>query len=181
MLVCLLSGCGTKNQRASGTNAAQPVQGSVKQQRRKVPVVPRGVAFVCTPTAVWDGDGPVWCKEGPKVRLSGVAAREHDESCRPNQPCPTASGRDARDALVKLLGGATGTRPEGHIKVAGPPLQCNSEGPAKGDRTAAWCFLPNGRNLSCAMIQTGTALRWAKYDPQSLCNDKAPATYTGEL
>lgn len=26
--------------------------------------------FVCTPVAVWDGDGPIWFKEGPKIRIS---------------------------------------------------------------------------------------------------------------
>ena len=132
-------------------------------------IVPSGQSFVCTPTAVWDGDGPVWCREGPKLRLAGVAAREHDESCRGNQPCPAASGQAARDALVRLLGGAKGTRPEGHILVAGPRLTCLSNGSAGGTRTAAWCTLPDGRNLSCAMVKTGTALRWARFDREGRC------------
>jgi endonuclease YncB( thermonuclease family) len=34
-----------------------------------------GAAFTCTPVRVWDGDGPIWCAEGPKVRLAGIAAR----------------------------------------------------------------------------------------------------------
>ena len=67
-----------------------------------VTVVPAGEEFTCTPTRVWDGDGPVWCVGGPRVRLAGIAAREIDDSCRSNQPCPTASGAQARDALVKL-------------------------------------------------------------------------------
>ena len=71
-------------------------------------VVPAGKAFTCTPTAVWDGDGPIWCAEGPKVRIAGVAAREMDGSCRPNQPCPTVDAIDARDRLVRLLGGPRG-------------------------------------------------------------------------
>ena len=69
-----------------------------------VSVVPADEEFTCTPTRVWDGDGPVWCKEGPRIRLAGIAAREIDDSCRSNQPCPTASGAEARDALVKLIG-----------------------------------------------------------------------------
>ena len=32
-----------------------------------VTVVPAGEEFTCTPTRVWDGDGPVWCKEGPRI------------------------------------------------------------------------------------------------------------------
>jgi endonuclease YncB( thermonuclease family) len=132
-------------------------------------VIAAGKHFKCTPIAVWDGDGPVWCDEGPKLRLAGIAAREHDESCRANQPCPAATGVAARDALVILLGGATGTRSEGHVKVAGPQLECLSRGGARGNRTAAWCRMPDGRNLSCEMIASGTALRWPKYDPDNSC------------
>ena len=36
-----------------------------------VTVVPAGEEFTCTPTRVWDGDGPVWCAEGPRIRLAG--------------------------------------------------------------------------------------------------------------
>ena len=35
-------------------------------------IVPAGASFVCTPVRVWDGDGPIWCSEGPKVRIAGV-------------------------------------------------------------------------------------------------------------
>ena len=38
-------------------------------------VIAAGVAFTCTPVAVWDGDGPIWCMEGPKIRIAGIAAR----------------------------------------------------------------------------------------------------------
>ena len=48
-------------------------------------LVAPGMVFSCTPTRVWDGDGPIWCAEGPKVRLAGIAAREVDETCRPAQ------------------------------------------------------------------------------------------------
>lgn len=27
-------------------------------------VIAAGVTFSCTPQAVWDGDGPIWCAEG---------------------------------------------------------------------------------------------------------------------
>ena len=36
-----------------------------------VSVIPTGEEFTCTPTRVWDGDGPIWCAEGPRVRLAG--------------------------------------------------------------------------------------------------------------
>ena len=132
-------------------------------------VVPSGGTFLCTPTAVWDGDGPIWCAEGPKVRLVDIAARETDGSCNPNQPCPLAGAEDARDALVDLLGGAKGRRLDGHIMVQGPVLLCTSDGAAGGARTAARCFSSSVGDLSCAMLKTGTVLRWASYDRADRC------------
>lgn len=128
-----------------------------------IAVVPADTTFICTPERVYDGDGPIWCSEGPRVRLGGVAAREMDETCRPLQPCPTASAIEARDALVMLLGGASGVAPEGHILVAGRPLTCISDGSAGGSRTAAWCSLSDGRSLNCTLIATGKVLDWPRY------------------
>src|SRR5690606_27284255 len=79
-----------------------------------VAVVPSGQTFECTPTRVWDGDGPIWCAEGPRIRLSGIAAREIDGTCRSNQPCPKASAEQSRDALARLVGQPRGTGPHGH-------------------------------------------------------------------
>jgi endonuclease YncB( thermonuclease family) len=126
-------------------------------------IVASGQTFTCTPTHIWDGDGPVWCAEGPHLRIAGIAAREMDGTCRTNQPCPAASAIEARDALVQLMGGARGTISTGHVLVRGPRLTCRSEGGAGGNRTAAWCRLPSGADLSCAMIKTGTVLRWDRY------------------
>ena len=126
-------------------------------------IVDSGQPFTCTPTHVWDGDGPVWCAEGPHLRIAGIAAREMDGTCRTNQPCPAASAIEARDALVQLMGGARGTISTGHVVVSGPRLTCRSEGGAGGNRTAAWCRLPSGADLSCAMIKTGKVLRWDRY------------------
>lgn len=126
-------------------------------------VVPAGETFACTPTHVWDGDGPVWCAEGPRVRLSGIAAREIDGNCRSNQPCPAAAAEEARDTLVALIGEPYGRGPNGHVLVNGPTMTCVSVGSGGGDRTAAWCVSPRGGDLSCAMVASGTALRWDRY------------------
>src|SRR5690606_25021461 len=91
-------------------------------------IIPAGQTFDCTPTHVWDGDGPVWCAEGPRIRLSGIAAREIDGTCRSNQPCPDADAADARDALVALIGEPIGRSPHGHILVEGPTMRCLSAG-----------------------------------------------------
>ena len=128
-------------------------------------IVASGQTFTCTPTAVWDGDAPFWCAEGPKIRLAGIAAREIDETCKPGHPCPKASGRAARDHLVKLLGGSKGVASTGHIQVkTRRPLRCLSDGSGKGSRTAAWCSAEGVGDLSCAMVRSGHALRWAQYD-----------------
>lgn len=126
-------------------------------------VVAAGETFTCTPTAVWDGDGPIWCAEGPHVRISGIAAREMDGTCRDNQPCPSATALQARDALIDLFGGTRGTNSTGHVRVTGPTMFCHSEGSAGGSRTAAWCTLASGQDLSCAMVATGTVLKWDRY------------------
>lgn len=126
-------------------------------------IVAAGQTFNCTPTAVWDGDGPIWCAEGPRIRLAGIAAREMDGTCRPGHPCPASTGRAARDHLVKLLGGSRGALPTGHVTVRGPRLSCVSEGSAGGARTAAWCSAPALGDLSCRMVKSGHALRWDRY------------------
>lgn len=128
-----------------------------------VPIVAQGRTFSCTPTRVWDGDGPIWCAEGPRIRLAGIAAREMDGTCRSGQPCPAASAEAARDYLVSLIGRRTGVAPEGHIVVEGEPLQCSSDGSGAGTRTAAWCSNSTAGDLSHAMVRSGLALRWERY------------------
>ena len=126
-------------------------------------IVAAGLSFTCTPTAVWDGDGPVWCAEGPKIRIAGVAAREMDGSCKSNQPCPAVGAIDARDRLVRLFGGARGTLPSGHVKVRSETLSCVSDGSAGRGRTAAWCQSGAFGDLSCAVVSAGGAVRWQRY------------------
>lgn len=128
-----------------------------------VSVVTADQDFTCTPKRIWDGDGPIWCEEGPRIRLAGIAAREIDDNCRSNQPCPTASGAEARDALVKLIGAPTGRSVEGHVLVTSPAMRCVSEGNGVGVRTAAWCVSPLSGDVSCAMVKGGWALIWERH------------------
>jgi endonuclease YncB( thermonuclease family) len=130
---------------------------------KAVEIVGAGKSFKCTPIAVWDGDGPIWCAEGPRIRISGVAAREMDGTCRANQPCPAVGAIEARDRVVKLFGGATGELNTGHITVKSATMTCISEGGAGGGRTAAWCKSPVFGDLSCALVQSGGAVRWPQY------------------
>ena len=126
-------------------------------------VIAAGASFTCTPTAVWDGDGPIWCAEGPKIRLAGIAAREINGECKPSHPCPSASGTDARDALVSQLGGAKGRLATGHVVVRAGPMRCRSDGIAGGSRTAAWCLTASGVDVNCAMLRSGAAVRWDRF------------------
>jgi endonuclease YncB( thermonuclease family) len=135
-------------------------------------VVASGLSFTCTPTAVYDGDGPIWCAEGPKIRLAGIAAREMDGTCRSNQPCPKTGAAEARSHLASLVGRPIGRRPEGHILVKADPLRCVSEGNGRGSRTAAWCKTAHGVDLSCAMVRSGMALRWARYQGDKVCHGR---------
>ena len=132
--------------------------------------VAAGSSFTCTAVAVWDGDGPIWCAEGPRIRLAGVAARELDGSCRSGHPCPGPSGIVARNTLVGLLGGARGTLATGHVRVT-VRLECVSDGDAKGGRTAAWCVAPRVGDLSCALVGKGVALRWNRYWRDGQCGE----------
>lgn len=130
-----------------------------------VPIIEAGKPFLCTPTAVWDGDGPIWCEEGPRVRLSGINAQEMDEpACKEGFPCVDVTGVLARDALVNLVGTPTGEiSPHGHIMVEGPTMTCVSDGGARGVRTAAFCVSPKSGDLSCKMLEGGWVAKWPKY------------------
>lgn len=131
--------------------------------------VPAGESFPCTPVRVWDGDGPIWCAEGPKIRLSGIAAPEMDGSCGTGHPCPSANATDARTALVRLLGRPIGESADGHVLVSGPTMRCRSDGSAGGKRTAAWCISPKWGDLSCAMVRGKWAVRWQRYWKEHGC------------
>ncbi|ARU15912.1 hypothetical protein A9D14_06595 [Croceicoccus marinus] len=135
-------------------------------------IVPSGQTFECTPIRVWDGDGPIWCAEGPRIRVSGVAARETDGTCRPGHPCPDADPETAKSVLVDLVGVRTGTSREGHALVKGPTMHCISTGSAGGNRTGAWCVSPKSGDISCALVASGAAARWDRYWGNHRCRDQ---------
>ena len=114
--------------------------------------------FACTVTSVHDGDGPIHCRElgvdgrPIRIRLSGIAAREMDGSCRPGHPCPAASAEAARASLRRL--------------AQGQHLTCHRVG-ISYERTVAWCARSDGVDLSCAQIRAGVAMRWPRYDPDN--------------
>jgi endonuclease YncB( thermonuclease family) len=124
-------------------------------------------AFLCLAIAVHDADGPIRCASGQKVRLAGIAAREWDGSCQPNQPCPPGSPLQARRALIRAMGAVEeqGTAEAFHARFSRPVrLTCTATSKSHG-RVVAWCRLPNGRDLSCEAIRVRAAVRWARFDP----------------
>lgn len=111
------------------------------------------VVTVSTTDFTWEvahiTDGDTFrCADGTRVRLSGVAARESDGTCRPGHPCPAASAEAATAALHKL--------------ASGQVVICRAVGETYG-RVAAFCRLQDGLDLSCAMVQTGTVKKWWRY------------------
>jgi hypothetical protein len=120
-----------------------------------------GVPFDCTPIKMWDGDGPIWCAEGPKIGLAGIAVREiemrnailSDVECRVGRPCPAPSGLEAQGYLAGLLSAdrvrsARATEASGHILIKGPTLSCVSNVAAGGSKAGAWCVSPVVGDLS---------------------------------
>jgi endonuclease YncB( thermonuclease family) len=109
--------------------------------------------FTCTVASITDGD-TFRCEEhgadgrAIRIRLSGVAAREADNSCSPGHPCPDASAASATAALSQL--------------AARQQLQCRQVGKTY-NRVAAFCTRSDGVDLSCAMVDSGTVLKWRKH------------------
>jgi endonuclease YncB( thermonuclease family) len=130
-----------------------------------VVVIPAGERFSCTPIKIWDADGPVWCAEGPKLRLHGIAAREMDGSCRPGHPCPDMGAEQARLVLATLLTkGSVKIDQTGHLVLTGAPkLACVSYGDAKGRRTDARCQTTLGDDVACKLIAAGAAKEWRRF------------------
>jgi endonuclease YncB( thermonuclease family) len=103
--------------------------------------------FACRVSSITDGD-TLRCADGTRIRLHAVAAREMDESCSEGHPCPSASGASARAELQRLAGGRT--------------LSCSRTGTSY-DRVTAICWTSENQEINCAMILSGTAVRWDRF------------------
>ena len=113
-------------------------------------------AFPCTVSRVHDGDGPLWCSNGIKVRIAGVQApdfesaepcRRHDTS-RANYTCDDASADRSRRIVERIVL---------HRTMICQPMGMSYK------RVVARCTLADGRSLSCAAIAAGAAARWDRY------------------
>lgn len=130
--------------------------------------------FLCAVSLIYDADTLTCADATPRtsdnlrVRIAGVSALERDGTC--NAPaCPTLDPVVARQRMAALIGRSAGTIRMGggydHLVMAKPytVLRCLPANRTKG-RVAAWCTLPGGRDLSCAVIRVGAAVRWEKFD-----------------
>lgn len=106
--------------------------------------------FSCAVKSITDGD-TLRCEDGNRIRLHAVAAREKDESCSPGHPCPSASGAAATAKLTELAAGQT--------------LQCEQVGTSY-NRITAVCWNEANTEINCAMVQSGTAVVWPKFNEQ---------------
>jgi endonuclease YncB( thermonuclease family) len=112
--------------------------------------------FVCEVVRVHDGDGPLWCSDGRKVRIAGVQAPDFTSAvpCRDrrraegNYTCSDAKAERSRRSVERLTL---------HKRLTCRPVDKSYT------RVVARCTLPDGRSLSCATIATGAAQRWSAY------------------
>ena len=112
-----------------------------------------GQPFTCEVVKVHDGDGPLWCRNGPKVRIAGVQAPDFEsaEPCRQGRAgyvCSDVRARASQQIVSRL--------------VLRRQLRCMPLEPSY-TRIVARCSLPDGRDLACATIAAGAAARWDRY------------------
>jgi endonuclease YncB( thermonuclease family) len=101
-----------------------------------------------------DGD-TLRCEDGTRIRLHAVSARERDGSCSPGHPCPSATAGAATAQLSRLAGGKT--------------IRCEPTGHSY-NRVTAICWTPEGEEINCAMVRSGVALLWDRFNRQmALC------------
>ena len=105
--------------------------------------------FACDVAYVNDGD-TLRCRDGTRVRLHAIAARETDDSCSPGHPCPTASAATSNAALTRL---------------AGNRITCLRTGQSY-ERVTAICHNISGVEINCAMVESGAAVLWEKFNRQ---------------
>lgn len=106
--------------------------------------------FECPVEKITDGD-TLRCADGTRIRLHAVAARESDETCRQGHPCPSASAASATAKLSDLAYGQT--------------LRCERVG-SSYNRVTAICRNEDNIEINCAMVQSGTAIIWPRYNEQ---------------
>ncbi|RZM32115.1 MAG: hypothetical protein EOP67_29420 [Sphingomonas sp.] len=113
-------------------------------------------AFACEVVRVHDGDGPLWCRSGQKVRVAGIQAPDFTSAAPCRRPaahratytCDDRAAERSRRIVERL--------------VLRRSLTCQPVDRSY-KRVVARCTLADGRSLSCAAIASGAAVRWDSY------------------
>lgn len=109
--------------------------------------------FSCEVIRVHDGDGPLWCRNGVKVRVAGIQAPDYESA----QPCRTDRANYVCDDRAAAASQRVAQRLTLHRRLTCQPVDRSYK------RVVARCTLPDGRSLSCAMLAVGAATRWDTY------------------
>lgn len=112
--------------------------------------------LVCHVVRVHDGDGPLWCRSGAKIRVAGVQAPDFESAAPCRRPasyrlayvCDDRAAKRSRQIMERM--------------ALGKRLSCQPVGTSY-KRVVARCTLPDGRSLSCAALASGVAVRWDRY------------------
>jgi endonuclease YncB( thermonuclease family) len=104
-------------------------------------------SFACRVVRVSDGD-TLKCATGRGVRLAAIDAPEMPGSCQPGRRCAPGDPLRAKAQLARL--------------TLGRIVRCEPVGRSY-DRVTAWCSV-GGKDLSCAMVKSGNAIRYARHD-----------------
>lgn len=109
--------------------------------------------FTCAVIGLHDGDGPIYCTNGVKVRIAGVQAPDYEraEPCRRHKPgyvCDDVLAERSKRITAQLVLGRT---------LSCQPVDRSHK------RIVARCAFEDGRDLSCVTIAAGSAVRWDRY------------------
>ena len=113
-------------------------------------------ALICDVVRVHDGDGPLWCRSGVKIRIAGVQAPDFERAAPCRRPaalrrayvCDDRAARRSQQIVARLTLGK---------RLVCQPVDRSYK------RVVARCTLPDGRSLSCAAVAAGAAIRWDRY------------------
>lgn len=118
----------------------------------------RGAPFSCVVVRVYDGDGPLWCGNGIRVRIAGVQAPDYEDA----EPCHRRNDSRAKYTCDD----AAADRSQQIVELLRQTMICQPVGISYA-RVVAQCTLADGRSLSRAVLAAGAAVRWGRYWRQS--------------
>lgn len=110
-------------------------------------------AIICQVVKVHDGDGPIHCANGAKIRVAGVQAPDFASA----EPC-----RKRRRGYVCDDRKALASKRVAERLTLGKRLVCQPVDRSY-NRIVARCALPNGNSLSCSLLARGAVTKWQTY------------------